>query len=113
MAATVLHIDEIVSDPKIRSGRPVIRGTGLRVEDVMFTHSTGDCLSPEQIAENYRISIGQVHAALAYYYLHKEEMDAAIRADKSVPNNWRRNWKRRDASRGYTLMKRETNRATR
>jgi uncharacterized protein (DUF433 family) len=82
MAATVLHIDEIVSDPKIRSGRPVIRGTGLRVEDVMFTHSTGDCLSPEQIAENYRISIGQVHAALAYYYLHKEEMDAAIRADQ-------------------------------
>lgn len=81
MAATVLHIDEIVSDPKIRGGRPVIKGTGLRVEDVMFTHTTGDCLSPEQIAEHYGVTIGQVHAALAYYHLHKDEIDEQIRRD--------------------------------
>lgn len=66
MAATVLQINEIVSDPKIRGGKPVIKGTRLRVKDVMFTHSTGDCLSPEQITKSYGITLGQVHAALAY-----------------------------------------------
>ena len=81
MTVRVLHIDEIVSDPKIRGGRPVIKGTGLRVEDVMLTHTTGDCLSAEKIAEHYGITVGQVYAALAYYHLHREEIDEQIRRD--------------------------------
>jgi uncharacterized protein (DUF433 family) len=59
----------------------VIAGTGLMVIDIMFAHTTGDKLSVEEIAEHYHLSIGQVHAALAYYYLHQEEIDARIRAD--------------------------------
>ncbi len=82
MAATPLYIDAIVSDPKIRSGRPVIAGTGLMVIDIMYAHTSGDKLSVEEIAEHYGLSLGQVHAALAYYYLHQEEIDARIRADE-------------------------------
>jgi uncharacterized protein (DUF433 family) len=59
----------------------VIAGTGLMVIDIMFAHTTGDKLSVEEIAEHYHLSIGQVHAALAYYYLHQDEIDARIRAD--------------------------------
>jgi hypothetical protein len=47
----------------------------------MFTHTTGDCLSVEQIAEHYGVTVGQVHAAPAYYHLHKEEIDEQIRRD--------------------------------
>src|SRR4051812_24744478 len=86
MAQTIHHIDEIVSDPKIRGGRPVIKGTGLKVTDIMFTHITGDRLSPEEIAEHYDLSLGQVHAALAYYYLHKDELDEQIRRDEEEAN---------------------------
>jgi uncharacterized protein (DUF433 family) len=81
MSEMVLAIEEIVSDPKIRGGRPVIKGTGLRVTDVMYTHLTGDRLSPEEIAEHYGLTVGQVHAALAYYYLHQAEIDEQLRRE--------------------------------
>lgn len=81
MAAIPLHIDTIISDPNIRGGRPVIRGTSLRVADIVLSHTSGDMLSPEAIATNYRLSLGEVFAALAYYHLHKAEIDVEIRRD--------------------------------
>jgi hypothetical protein len=32
--------------------------------------------TPGQIASDYSVSLAQVHAALAYYYEHKDELDA-------------------------------------
>ncbi len=84
MAQTILHVDEIISDPKIRGGRPVIKGTGIKVTDIMFTHMTGDKLSAEEIAEQFHLSVGQVHAALAYYFLHQDELDEQIRHDDAT-----------------------------
>jgi uncharacterized protein (DUF433 family) len=81
MSATILHINEIVSDPIIRGGRPVIKGTGLKVSDVWLTHTTGDKLSAEVIAQHFGLELGQVYAALAYYHLHKDEIDREIRTD--------------------------------
>jgi uncharacterized protein (DUF433 family) len=82
MVATVLSISEIVSDPKIRNGRPVIAGTGIMVSDVILAKTTGDQLTPEQIAQGYRLNMGQVYAALAYYHLHQPEIDQQIKTDK-------------------------------
>ena len=81
MAQTTLEIKEIISDPNVRDGRPVIKGTGIKVTDIMFTHTTGDKLSAEEIATNFQLDVGQVHAALAYYYLHKAELDEQICRD--------------------------------
>lgn len=89
MATNILSINEIASDPKIRGGKPVIAGTGLKVSDVVLTHTTGDKLSPEDIAEHYHLNLGQVHAALAYYYLHQAEIDAEIQADRDKAEHWR------------------------
>lgn len=81
MVANILAINEIVSDPKVRNGRPVIVGTGLRVSDIIAWHLYGDKLSPEQIAHDFRLTLGQVHAALAYYYLHQDEIDEQMQQD--------------------------------
>lgn len=81
MSATILSIDEIVSDPKVRGGRPVIRGTGLMVMDVVLTHTTGDKLSAEEISEHYLVPLSRVYAALAYYHLHKEQLDEQLRRE--------------------------------
>lgn len=78
MVANVLSINEIVSDPNVRGGRPVIAGTGLTVMNIVLTHTTGDKLSLETIAEQYDLTLGQVHAALAYYYLHQAELDEQL-----------------------------------
>jgi|GEM_PF-532509 uncharacterized protein (DUF433 family) len=77
----VLSIDVIVSDPKIRRGRPVIKGTGIRVMDIAAYHIGGDKLNAEQLADAFRLDLGTVHAVLAYYYLHREEIDADIHHD--------------------------------
>jgi len=79
---TILTIESIVSDPKIRRGAPVIVGTGLRVTDVVSHIYYGDKLTPEQFAEHFGVDLGHVHAALAYYHLHQAELDAKMDEDE-------------------------------
>lgn len=38
-------------------------------------------MSVEALADAFRLELGQVYAALAYYYLHKAEVEAAMRAE--------------------------------
>ncbi|MBI5669641.1 MAG: DUF433 domain-containing protein [Chloroflexi bacterium] len=78
METTVHSINLIVSDPDVRGGRPCIAGTGVRVTDVvmaMLFHNQ----TPGEIAAGYAVSLAAVHAALAYYYEHKAEIDEDIR----------------------------------
>jgi len=81
MTTTILNISEIVSDPKIRGGRPVIAGTGLTVMNIVLTHTTGDKLTADEIAQHYDLSLGQVYAALAYYHLHQAELDEVLQRE--------------------------------
>ncbi len=75
---TVLSINLITTNPKVRGGRPCIAGTGLRVTDIVMAHLFHN-RTPSELASDYDISMAQVHAALAYYYEHKDELDADIR----------------------------------
>jgi uncharacterized protein (DUF433 family) len=77
---TVLSIDTIVSNPKIRRGRPIIAGTTLMVQDVAAYHIYRK-FTPEIIADQLQLSLAQVHAALAYYYAHQDDIDAQLEAD--------------------------------
>ncbi len=75
---TIQSIDLIATDPKVRGGRPCIIGTGIRVTDIVMAHIYHD-RAPGEIAADYELDISKVYAALAYYYQHKEELDADIR----------------------------------
>lgn len=78
--ATVLSIDLIGSDPAVRRGRPHILGTRVTVSDivtVMVYHRQ----DADGLAAWFGLSLPQVYAALAYYYSHRAEMDAAVRAE--------------------------------
>ncbi len=77
---TILSIDLIVSNPKLRSGRPIIAGTTLRVQDVAAHHRYNH-YTPEELADELQISLAQVHAALSYYFAHQTDIDAQIQAD--------------------------------
>jgi uncharacterized protein (DUF433 family) len=78
---TVLSIDTIVSNPKIRSGRPIIAGTTLRVQDIVAGYLYKGYSADDLVMHYPQISLAQVHAALAYYYAHKDEIDAQLEAD--------------------------------
>lgn len=78
---TIESIELIYRNPKIRGGRPCIVGTSLRVLDIVGAMRWNG-RNPEQMADAYQITLGQVHAALSYYYCNKEEIDADIREDE-------------------------------
>ncbi|MBX3066547.1 MAG: DUF433 domain-containing protein [Anaerolineae bacterium] len=78
---TVLPIDAIVSDPAIRSGRPIIAGTTLRVQDVAVAYLSKGYTLEELLRQYPRLTLTKIHAALAYYYAHQSEIDAQIEAD--------------------------------
>jgi uncharacterized protein (DUF433 family) len=63
--------------PGVRGGRPKIAGTGIAVKRIVICQQMG--LSPEEIILEYpHINLAQVHAALAYYYANREEIDTDI-----------------------------------
>lgn len=78
-------------EPKAGSGRPMIAGTRISVARVAKDHARGD--RPEEIIEHYPgLTLGQVHAALAYYYDHKEAMDRQIDEDRRQIEEGRQLW---------------------
>ncbi len=78
MVATALNLGLIVSDPEVRKGRPYIAGTGIRVMDIAVAMLFHD-QTPGEIADAYDLSLAQVHAALAHYYAHIDEINRDIR----------------------------------
>jgi len=65
----------IVRDQKLGHGQPVVAGTDVTVRTVAEHYKLG--LTPEETAEQTGLELALVHAALAYYYLNKEEIEAA------------------------------------
>ena len=80
----------IESTPAIRSGRPRISSTRISVDDVaiMYVH-LGQCV--EEIVAKYELTPAAVHAALAYYYDHKAEIDQTISDDNAVREAFMKN----------------------
>ncbi len=60
--------------PGVRSGKPRIAGRRITVADVAIMYlRMGQSL--EEIAEKYQLSLASVHAAMAFYYDNREEID--------------------------------------
>ena len=80
---TVQSIDLITTNPESREGRPCIAGTSLEVA-VIAIAKIMQGKSAEEIAADYDLSLPQVYAALAYYYSHKDEIDATIQERRKL-----------------------------
>lgn len=57
-------LDRIAVNPRVMAGKPVIRGTRVMVDLVLELLAAG--MEPEEIAEDYGISVEDVRAALLY-----------------------------------------------
>jgi uncharacterized protein (DUF433 family) len=67
-----------------RDGEPraYIVGSRIRVQDIVSDHERHG-MSPEQIVrEHPHLTLAQVHAALAYYFDHREEVLQQLKADE-------------------------------
>lgn len=74
--------DHIQSTPDIAGGQPRIRGRRITVQDIAIWHERlGN--SADEIAAEYDLTLADVYAALAYYFDHREEIDARMTEDRA------------------------------
>lgn len=78
---TIISINLISTNPNVRSGRPCIAGTTIEVSVIAIAKIV-HMQTPDEIASDYRLSLAQVYAALAYYYDHKAEMDEMMQKNR-------------------------------
>lgn len=58
----------------LHEGQPCVAGTGVRVRTLGRWYQLG--ASPGEIAADYpHLSLAQVHAAIAYFLQHRQELD--------------------------------------
>jgi uncharacterized protein (DUF433 family) len=75
-------VQHITKTPGICGGRACIAGHRIRVMDVVVMHEMRG-MSPEEIAYQYPgITLADVHAALAYYFDNRQEIEAEFRKDE-------------------------------
>jgi uncharacterized protein (DUF433 family) len=68
----------ISQTPDICGGAPVIAGTRIRVSHIVHRYER-ERQSPDEIVQAYpHLTLAQVHAALAFYYSHRELVDQEI-----------------------------------
>ena len=69
-------------------GRPRIAGRRITVHDVAVWHEKlGQ--SADQIASDYGLSLAEIHAALAYYFDHRDEIDRQLSDEEQFVNSMR------------------------
>ncbi len=93
VAEKVGSLSQQLDDPKFphityrrgATGRPVpiLRGAGVRVQTVVIATQQWQ-LSPVQIASEYDLTKTQVEEALAFYTVHRLEIDTAIEAEQHL-----------------------------
>ena len=64
----------IVKTDDVLGGKARLEGRRISVYQIGETYVEAG-RSPEEIADQLDISLAEVHAALTYYYEHREEMD--------------------------------------
>lgn len=78
--------DYIVSTPGMIGGRPRIAGRRIGVHLIVLEHVRfGKPI--ERLANSYDLTPAQIHAALAYYYDHQEEIERLLEADDHAEAN--------------------------
>jgi uncharacterized protein (DUF433 family) len=68
--------------PGVAGGKPRIAGHRITVQNIVIWYERMG-MTADEIATEYSLTLADVYAALAYYYDHRDDIDAAIRADEA------------------------------
>jgi uncharacterized protein (DUF433 family) len=74
----IVEKQHVVVTPDTCGGKPRVAGTRIRVQDIVLWTEQGQ--SPDEIVTDFpQLSLADVHAALAYYFDHRDEIERHIR----------------------------------
>lgn len=80
---TAIISEHIQITPGVCGGKPRIAGHRIRVQDIVIWYEHLN-MSPDEIVYHHpSITLADVHAALAYYYDHLEEIRQQIRESET------------------------------
>lgn len=82
----------IVVTSNVAHGRPRIAGHRIRVQDVAVWHESLG-MTPDEIADEYDLTLGEIHAALAYYFDNLQAIRSDIEQDRKFAAEHRRHAK--------------------
>jgi uncharacterized protein (DUF433 family) len=81
--------EHIVVTPGVCGGKPHIVGHRIKVQHVVVWHNRMG-LSPDEIVSQHPgLTLADVHAALAYYWDHRAQIDADIQAGRDLAERLR------------------------
>jgi uncharacterized protein (DUF433 family) len=74
----------ITIDPEVCGGKACIDGTRISVADIVCLLDEG--YTPDRMLNVFAtpLTLSQVHAALTFYYDHKEEIEASFAEDEKI-----------------------------
>jgi uncharacterized protein (DUF433 family) len=79
----------ITKTPGVCGGRACIAGHRIRVMDIVVWHELRGYCADEVVDMFPGITLAEVHAALAYYFDNREEIEAEFRRDREI-DEWAR-----------------------
>ena len=79
----------IVQTPDVCGGTPRIAGHRITVPNIALWHDRLGW-SVDEIAGEYDLELADIYAALAYYFTHREEIDASIRDERAFVDELKR-----------------------
>jgi uncharacterized protein (DUF433 family) len=91
MGADNVANERIIKTPGVCGGKARVAGHRVRVQDIVIWHEHKGMTPDEIVSHIPTITLADVHAALAYYFDHIEEIQAEIRADHTYAEEFRRN----------------------
>ncbi|MDA1191438.1 MAG: DUF433 domain-containing protein [Candidatus Poribacteria bacterium] len=74
-----LNHPNVVRHKEIRRGKPTIKGTGIKVSQIVTEFVEMRWTAAEIVEAHPHLTFAQVYAALAYYHDHVEEIDRELR----------------------------------
>ena len=88
---SILSDGRISRTPGVCGGKACIAGHRVRVLDVVVWHEHQGMTPDEIVSQFPTITLADVHAALANYFDHPEEIQQEMQAERAFAEEFRRN----------------------
>lgn len=82
--------DRITKTPGVCGGRSCVAGHRVRVLDIVVWHEHQGMTPDEIVSQVPSLTLAHIHAALAYYFDHMEEIREEMRAERAQAEESRR-----------------------
>src|SRR5262245_17866659 len=81
--------EHITKTPGVCGGKACVAGTRVRVMDILIWHEHLGWSADEIVSQIPAVTLSDVHAALAYYFDNREEIEEDIRRNDEIAEKFR------------------------